>query len=320
MDGTTTEFESMLRLYRIVSQRIKYNRPDIHDDSSDVMIGDSSPFDPSLAFWYSLHGMELTEAQYTGQCYEYGTVLTALARSAGILARPVSSANWLAGWGNHVFTEAYIPGLPQHGGKRTSSNTSSNSDTDPWYAFDATDPNSVGLSPRLFTTHSEAVAPRAQFGRAAVVLQGQVSSAIDAVTNPPTWDPLATALVGTSGVTTVTAAYTSGPEFWMTASGLTGWLGYGEKDVYRVSRTVTGARAVRVSHVSDPNGSWNLDLKLCIGSASNVPVLPDRCPDAASSYPLPPGESYVVVFNDAEDMPWRYLRGDVAKYRLDFEY
>jgi hypothetical protein len=320
IDGTTTEFESMLRLYRIVSQRIKYNRPDLHDDSADVMIGEFSPFESTLAFWYSLPGMELTELQTTGQCYEYGHVLTALARSAGILARPISSASWLGGWGNHVFAEAYVPNLPQHGGKRTSSNSSSRSDTDPWYTFDATDPNFVGLEPRMFTKYSEAVAPRAQFGRAAMVLEGVAPAEIDAVTNPLTWDPLSTAEVGTSGLTDVSSAYASGPEFWLTASGVTGWLGYGEKDVYRVSKSVTGARAVRVTPVSDPGGSWNLDIKLCIGSVSNSPVMPDRCWDAASTYTLPPGESYVVVFNDGEDMPARYLRGDVAKYVLDLVY
>lgn len=312
-DGTKTEFESMLRLYRLVSQRIKYNRPAIPDDSSDVMNG----VDASLAFWFSLPGMAL-EGQSTGQCYEYGTVLTALARSAGILARPVSSAGWLGGWGNHVFTEAYVPGLPQHGGKRDKSNSSGNSDTDRWYAFDATDPNGTGVHPRTFTAHSEAVAPRAQYGRAATVLQGTLSPALDVVTNPPTWNPLSTATVDANGVTTVTSAYASGPEFWLTSSGVTGWIGYGEKDVYRISKTTTGARAVRVSVLS--GGSTQLDLKLCIGSAANVPVMPDRCANAASSYTLPAGESYVVVFNDAEDMPSRYLRGDVAKYVLDLEY
>jgi Transglutaminase-like superfamily len=316
-DGTTNELESMRRLYRIVAQRIKYNRPAIPDDSSDTMIGSADGMPPELAFWYSLQGMDMG-AGTTGQCYEYGTVLTALARSAGILARPVSSYGWLAGWGNHVFTEAYVPSLPQHGGKTTSSNASGPSDTDPWYAFDATDPNGTGVFPRTFTTYSEAIAPRAQFGRAAWVLQGAPYLPVDAVTNPTVWDPLSTATVPASGVKTVSAAYASGPEFWLTASGVTGWIGYGEKDVYRISKPVTGARAVRVSVL--PEGSGGLDLKLCIASASNVPVLPERCADAASSYPLPAGESYVVVFNDAEDMPARHLRGDSAKYVLDLEY
>jgi len=318
MDGTTNEFESMLRLYRIVAQRLKYNRPAIPDDSSDSLIGGSGGLDPSLAFWFSLPGIESSAGLTTGQCYEYGNILAAVARSAGLLARPVSSAGWLGGWGNHVFTEAYVPGVPQHGGKRTSSNSSPISDTDPWYAFDATDPNGTAVFPRTFVAHSEAVAPRAQYGKAAVVLQGPLTPALDVVTNPTTWDPLSTATVGTSGILNVSAAYASGPEFWLTGSGVTGWVGYGEKDVYRVSKSVTGARSVRVSPI--PGASGYLDIKICVGSVANVPVMPDRCANAATSQLLPAGDSYVVVFNDAEDMPARYLRGDVAKYALNLEY
>ena len=76
---------------------------------------------------------------------------------------------------------------------------------------------------------------------------------------------------------------------------------------------------MRVSVAPNDFGS-NLKLKLCVGSASNVPVMPDRCSNAASSQLLPAGDSYVVVFNDAEDYPARYLRGDVTKYVLDLEY
>ncbi|HET9954252.1 MAG TPA: transglutaminase-like domain-containing protein [Polyangiaceae bacterium] len=319
MDTTTNEFESMLRLYRIVAQRIRYQNPAFAHDSSETMVGGTLGPDPSLAFWYSLPGTEL-EGLTGGQCYEYGTVLTALARSAGLLARPVSSAGAIAGWGNHIFAEAYIPSLPQHGGKRTSSPTSANSDTDPWYAFDATDPNSVRLFPRAFTTYSEAVAPRAKFGRAATLMQGPLSPGLDVVTNPTNWDPLSTAVVGPSGVASVTAAYASGPEFWLTASGVTGWVGYGEKDFYRISKTITGARAVRVTALPGGSSSPSLNLKLCVGSVTSVPVMSDRCADAATSYPLPAGESYVVVFNDGEDMPLRFMRGDVTKYVLDLEY
>lgn len=318
MDGMTNEFDSMLRLYRIVSQRLKYNRPAIPDDSSDSLIGGDTGLDPSLAFWFSLQSTEFSGPLTTGQCFEYGNILAAVARSAGILARPASSWNSLAGWGNHVFTEAYVPGLPHHGGKQTSSGSSANSDNDPWYVFDATDPNGTAVFPRYFTTYSEAVAPRSQFAKAAVVLQGPPAQPFDVVTNPVTWDPLATATVPASGVLNLSAAYNSGPEFWLTASGVSGWVGYGEKDVYRINKAATGARAVRVSIA--PGGSYGLDLKLCVGSASNVPVMPSRCDNAAVSQVLPDGDSYVVVFNDAEDMPARYLRGDVAKYVLDLEY
>jgi hypothetical protein len=318
MDGMTSEFDSMVHLYRIVSQRLKYNRPAIPDDSSDSLVGGGTGLEPSLAFWFSMQSTESSAPLTTGQCFEYGNILAAVARSAGILARPASSANSLAGWGNHVFTEAYLPGLPYHGGKQTSSNASANSDVDPWYVFDATDPNGTAVFPRYFTTYSEAVGPRAQFGRAAVVLQGPLSQPLDVVTNPTTWDPLATATVDASGVLNVSAAYSSGPEFWLTASGVSGWVGYGEKDVYRISKSATGARAVRVSIA--PGGSYGLDLKLCVAPASNVPVLPESCANAAASQELPEGDSYVVVFNDAEDMPARYLRGDLAKYVLDLEY
>jgi hypothetical protein len=318
VDGTDSEFESMRRLYRLVSQRLRYNRPDIQDDSSITLIGGENGLTPDEALEYSKPGTELLGRQWTAQCFDYGTALAAIARSAGILARPVSSHNWLAGWGNHVFTEAFIPVLPQHGGKRTSSPSSPNSDTDPWYTFDTTDPNGVGLFPRSFTVYSEAIAPRAQYGKAALVLLGPPTQPIDAVTNPPTWDPLSYDKVDASGVTTVSAAYASGPEFWLTASGVSGWLGYGEKDVYRISKEVTGAKAVRVRAL--PAGGEYLVPKLCIGSASNVPIMPDRCANAATWYALPAGESYVVVFNDAEDMPNRYLRGDSLKYLLELEY
>jgi hypothetical protein len=72
--------------------------------------------------------------------------------------------------------------------------------------------------------------------------------------------------------------------------------------------------------VTKIDGSSSLALRVCVGSVSNTPIMPDRCPNAASSALLPTGESYVVVFNDAEDTPSRYLRGDVAKYVLDLEY
>jgi hypothetical protein len=47
--------------------------------------------------------------------------------------------------------------------------------------------------------------------------------------------------------------------------------------------------------------------------------MPDRCANAASWQSLPAGQSYVVVFNDAEDMPARYLRGDSVRYVLELE-
>jgi hypothetical protein len=318
MDGTTDEFESMLRLHRIVSQRFRYDRTAPSDDASDLLIGDSEGLDPSLAFWFSQPSTEYYGSTLIVQCYEYANVLAAAARSAGILARPASSLDWLGGWANHIFTEVYVPGLPKHGGKQTNSNGSANSDNDPWYVFDATDPNGFGNEPRSFIKHSDAISPRSQYAKATTVLRGPSAIPLEVGTNPTTWDPFAHGIVQASSFLNVTAAYTSGPEFWLTSSGVTGWVGYGEKDVYRINKSTTGARAVRVSVA--PGGSSSLDLKLCVGSASNEPVMPNRCANAAASQLLPSGDSYVVVFNDAEDMPARYLRGDVAKYVLDLEY
>jgi len=255
----------------------------------------------------------------SGQCFDYGTILAALARASGIVSRVVQSNNTLGGWGNHVFAEAYIPTLPQHGGKIANNNSSANSDSDHWYVFDSTDPAGTGVNPRQFTVYSEAIGPRAQYGRAAVVLSGPLPAPIDAITNNLTWDPLSTALVPAAGVTTVSAAYQSGPEFWITASGVTGWLGFGEKDVYRISKTTTGAKSIRVRTL--PSGGEYLVPKLCVGSVANSPVLPDRCADANTLYTLPAGESYVVVFNDAVDQPdHRNLRGDSVQYVLELEY
>jgi hypothetical protein len=124
--------------------------------------------------------------------------------------------------------------------------------------------------------------------------------------------------VGPSDVYAVSAAYTSGPEFWLTASGVKGWLGFGEKDVYRISKELSGAKAVRVRTL--PSGGEYLSPKLCVGSAANMPVLTTRCSNAATWYALPAGESYVIVVNDADDVPNRNLRGDTVQYVLELEY
>jgi len=318
--GTTTEFEAMRRLYRIVSQRFRYNRPGMLADSSATFIGDNW-ISPSWASQYSRAGTE-TDNTVNGQCFDYGTVLAALARSTGILSRPVSSnGGRLAGWGNHVFTEAYIPtsSLPQHGGKVSSDPASANSDGDPWYAFDATDPSGTNYDFREWSIFSEAIAPRSQFGRASLALFGSGASSFDAVTSRTSWNPMNTELLDEYAVLSVAPAYGSGPEFWLTQSGVSGWIGRGEKDVYRVSKSATGARAVKVRVLS--SGADYLMPKLCIASVANSPALPTRCADAATTYNLPAGESFVVVFNDAPELAGhRNLRGDSLHYALDLVY
>ena len=121
------------------------------------------------------------------------------------------------------------------------------------------------------------------------------------------------------GVISVSAAYQSGPEFWITASGVTGWLGFGEKDVYRINQATVGARSISVRAL--PSGGEYLVPKLCLGPVTSSPVMPDRCANAAPQQTLPTGESYVVVFNDAEDVPGqRNLRGDSIKYVLELQF
>lgn len=316
--NTTTEFETMRRLYRLVAQRLKYNRPDLQDDAS-ISFASGGIFPVEYAARYALPGTELPSDQHaSGQCFEYGTILTSLARSAGILSRTISSDIWLGGWGNHVFSEAYIANLPQHGGKTGSNAWSPNSDSDPWYVFDATDPSGTGVNPRQWAIHSEAIAPRAHYGNAAKVLLAP-DRPFSTVTPALDWDPLSNDLLPPEGVLNVSAAYNAGPEFWLTGSGVAGWLGFGEKDVYRISKETTRAKAVRVRTL--PNGGEFLVPKLCVGSVANTPVMPDRCTDAATHYTLPPGESYVVVFNDLDDLPERRnLRGDTVQYLLELEY
>src|SRR5690606_27932670 len=167
---------------------------------------------------------------------------------------------------------------------------------DPRDVFDGTEPKGTStVMPRAFHGHTESAAPGAQDEKATTVLRGPSPQKLNVVTTSTTWEHFITSSIYASNpsLSNVSAAYTSGPDFWLTSSGTTGWVGYGEKDVYRINKASTGARAVRVS-VAPGSFSSNWDLKLCVGSASNVPVMPDRCSNAASSPLLPAGDSYVV--------------------------
>ena len=114
------------------------------------------------------------------------------------------------------------------------------------YTFDATDPSGTNYDSHEWFVYSEAIAPRSQFGRAALVLLGSDAAAVDAVTTRLSWNPMNTEVLDEGAVLSVAPQYTSGPEFWLTQSGVSGWIGRGEKDVYRISKSVTGARAVKV--------------------------------------------------------------------------
>lgn len=313
-DGTVSEFDTMRRVLRLVSQQFKYGGSDRSADTSSVCI---SPLEEPPDGWrlsdaevYSRPGTELL---FPGQavCYTMASIVPAYARSAGIAARSVT-ATGLGGWAEHAFAEVFIPDLPRHGGTTTSSAWSANSDRDPWYVFDATDPGGTSGTP-TWTQHSQAIAPRAQYGRAYQMING-FSQQFYATTSPVSWDFRADGQLTTNALS-VTAAYASGPDYWLSRSSITGWLGYWEKDVYRVSKTVTGANRVSVRTL--PNDGEYLQPKLCVSPVSNGPPMPEQCATPATSVQLPAGESYVVVFNGTE--PVQQYRGDTVQYVLELQ-
>jgi len=325
--GTTSELESMRRLYRVVAQKIRYTRQTYQDDISSLVLADTA-FTPEDARRYAKPNSDLstTDGIFGGMCYEYGAVLTSIARSAGIIARQVSSDSPVGGWGNHVFMEAFIPNVPQHGGTVNSSSTSANSDTDPWYAFDATPPEgSGGFEYRyVWPRYSEGIAPRAQYGKAAFVLLGWKVSGVR--TTKVDWNPFGpTEGVGETDVLQLASAYGAGPDYWLSRSGITGFLGRGEKDVFRVNKAASGASTVSVRLAS--GSSTTLTPKLCIGpyiDPNSPPVedagdgssprwtasLPEPCSNRATTLALPEGDSVVVVFHDEGYDVDDYVNGD----------
>jgi len=314
--GTTDPFQTMRRLYRITSQRLRYGGAE-QEEVAASFVGTAAAFPPSDAFTYSQPGTELPELKKnSGMCYTSAAVLASLARSVGLLSRMVVSTNSLGGWSDHGFTEVFIPTLPTHGGKTEPYDASPNSDSDYWYVFDATSPEGGYATPtRTWDKYSESLGTRAQYGRAAHVLSGNGLPPFNAVTNPPIWDPHWPDVDLTTNVLDVSAAYQSGPEFWMTSSGLTGWLGRGEKDIYRITRRFTAANAVRVQAITN-DGAY-LTPKICVGPTLNDPVMPQQCWNADTRFVLPSDDNYIVVFNDAPDLMSR--RGDSIQYRIDLE-
>ena len=318
--GTSDAMQTMRRLYRLSSQRLRYGAAE-HDDVSLSFVGTSDPitgFTPAEAVTYSKPGTELPDLRkLSGMCYSSAAVLASLARSVGLMARVTVSLGNLGGWGDHGFAEVYMPTLPYHGGKSTSSTTSAASDTDNWYVFDSTSPEGPDTtSPKPWTRYSESVATRAQYGRAAHILSGNALPAYNVVTNNTAWDPHHSDVETTTDVLNISSAYQSGKEFWMTATGLTGWLGRGEKDVYRINKTSTGAKAVTVRALV--NDGEFLAPKICVRAATVDPLMPSRCADAGTRYVLPAGDAYIVVFNDAADAMVR--RGDSIQYILELEF
>ncbi|MCK4661111.1 MAG: transglutaminase domain-containing protein, partial [Phycisphaerae bacterium] len=109
-DGTSDQFESMRRLYRLTNQRINWSSPTWTPDAEAILIRIGEGLTISDAETYSLPNNALPSAKVIqGQCMDFGNVLAALARSIGIPARPASGQSGIFGWNFHVFTEVYLP-------------------------------------------------------------------------------------------------------------------------------------------------------------------------------------------------------------------
>jgi hypothetical protein len=115
----------------------------------------------------------------------------------------------------------------------------------------------------------------------------------------------------------LTGEYNSTTGYWIPKTGVTGWLAFGNKDVYRINKASVDAEYIRVSAQPSFAGT-NLVPELCIVASpvdASIDNLKNRCPDAASVRRIPNGDSYVVVFNDSENLT-RY-HGDVTQYRIE---
>jgi hypothetical protein len=123
--------------------------------------------------------------------------------------------------------------------------------------------------------------------------------------------------LGSNGGRILTADYETDAGYWIPATGVTGWLAFGDKVVYRINKASVNANYIRVRALPSLAGT-NLVPELCIlppplvGSGGN---LKQRCLDAANVRRIPDGDSYVVVFNDSNNL--QRFHGDVTQYRIE---
>ncbi len=315
IEGTRTEFEAMRRLYRFTAQRLTYTRESYRQDMSYFLFGHTNGFTPDAAAATREQGYDFPE-ETGGMCYEYGAALAALSRSSGVVARAVTG-HGIAGFGQHVFTEAFITDLPHHGGGTVPYWTQNLSDVDPWYVFDATDPSLADPNiTRAWQYSTEAIAPRSEYGLTNRIMDG-ADDTVSVVTTGLSWDPFTeTAPSGT--VDDVSASYNSGNEYWLNQSMpvITGVLGVGEKDVYRVGSSYNGATGVRLSTL--PGGSPNIVPRICMMPDDGSSVMPQRCANPTTEVTLPSEDVFLVVFNDNVLQPWH--SGDSLEYQLELVY
>ncbi|HEY5958324.1 MAG TPA: hypothetical protein VIV60_17290, partial [Polyangiaceae bacterium] len=320
--GATTEFETMLRLLRYVNQRKRYYNSSIpfvpvEEELSLTFATDVEQVLP-LANACSLPGYDASAYVSGGAvCYTFATLLGAFTRSTGLLSRAINA-------GVHAVTEVYLPTPP---------NGTSFPDSDRWFVFDATDHKSNPEGPyagaedpntlpsTYFTNLWESVAPRGQYCLAEQLMAASDgwSNGCNWVTTSVDWEaPTAPGSfqLSAQGGKDLTAEYNANSNYRLTASGATGWLSFGAKHVYRLNKTSVNADYIRVRALPS-FGSSNLVPELCIlpsPFAGGVTGM-TRCADAANVRRIPSGESYVIVFNDSENLT-RY-HGDVTQYRIE---
>ncbi len=298
-DGATDEFEASLRLFRLMNQRIIWTTGWYGTDV-DEMLGDNNTNDPngvSLttddALRFSRNNEDLYLAlpskRITGQCMDFAAGLVALARSIGLPARHAATPSAFDWGGFHAWSEVYLPPalLPKQDGK-TASEGATASDHDSWYVFDSTDNFQDPNKPDRWPHSEEAIDPRVDFYASFVSNGASVPYSI--FISRLDWCFPGSGLGCTVQADDIKADYATPTDFWMSGSAgssVSGWLSWGDKDIFRVD--LSSAATISLSPSAD------LDIVLCAYPASTSPLF--KCTDASSSKTLAPGEWRIQVFN-----------------------
>jgi hypothetical protein len=325
VQGTTTEFESMVRLLRFVNQRATYENSRMSEDAEGGL-GGWAEEDPArtlaIANACSQPGTVPPECVHgRAVCYTFASRLAAIARSAGLISRALNSDT-------HAVTETYLPNPP---------NGTSFPNGDRWFVFDSTDhksnPEGGFADPydpsdqpsAFFGNYWESVGQRGQH-----CLGQKFTLAIESASvGNPRCNWITTSLdwvvpegpgsfdLGSNGGKILTADYETDAGYWIPASGMTGWLAFGDKVVYRINKASVNANYIRVRALPSKAGT-NLVPEMCILAPPlelSASKLKQRCADAANVRKIPDGDSYVVVFNDSNNL--QRFHGDVTQFRIE---
>jgi hypothetical protein len=321
--GTTSEFETMIRLMRFVNQRAVYANTRMSQDAEGGL-GGWVQEDPArtlaIANACSQPGTVPPECVHgEAVCYTFASRLAAIARSAGLLSRALNSDT-------HAVTEAYLPNPP---------NGTSFPNGDRWFVFDSTDHMSNPEGPYVdrydlsdqpsafFNNYWEALGQRGQHclgQKLTLAMDSGRTAPCNWITTSLDWEvpegPGGAAL-GNNGGKILTADYETDAGYWIPSTGVTGWLAFGDKVVYRINKASVNANYIRVRALPSKAGT-NLVPELCILAPPlevSAAKLKQRCLDAANVRKIPDGDSYVVVFNDSKNL--QRFHGDVTQYRIE---